>query len=404
MNVSLLTLALLALAWSSARAEALVIRAGRVHTLAGPAIERAVIVVENGRIAAVGPEAAVRLPVGARELRAAVVIPGLVDARGTLGLSGLLNQPQDQDVLDRGAPMQPALRAIDAYNARDELIAFARSLGVTTVNTGPAPGALIPGQTAVFKLHGRTADADVIVPSSGLSVTLGKGGTVEDRGKAPGSRAKSVSLLRSELIKAREYHAKRQLEDATKRPALDLALEQLAEVLQGETRLLVTAHRAQDILAALRLAQEFQINIVLDGAADAAELIPEIKAAGCPVVLHPTMGRASDETSNLSFATAARLFAAGIPFAIQSGYEPYVPKTRVILFEAAIAVANGLPWEAALEAITLAPARILALDERIGTIQVGRDADLALFDGDPFEYTTHCVGTVIDGVVYEETR
>jgi imidazolonepropionase-like amidohydrolase len=173
-------------------------------------------------------------------------------------------------------------------------------------------------------------------------------------------------------------------------------------VLAREIPLLVTANRHQDIATALRIAEEFDIRLVLDGAAEAYLLIDEIRAAGVPVIIHPMMARAFGDRENMSFTTPRRLLAAGIPVAFQSGYESYVPKTRVLPFEAAIALAHGVAFADALAAITIVPARILGLDERLGSITVGKDADLALFDGDPFEYTTHATAVVIDGAVVSE--
>jgi imidazolonepropionase-like amidohydrolase len=159
-------------------------------------------------------------------------------------------------------------------------------------------------------------------------------------------------------------------------------------------------------MSALRVAEEFKLKLVLDGAAEAYLLVGEIKAAGAAVILHPTMRRAGmGETENISFTTAAVLRKAGIPVALQSGYESYVPKTRVALFEAAIAAANGLGFEEALGTVTIDAAKILGIDARVGSLEVGKDGDAALYDGDPFEYATHCVGVVIGGkVVSEEPR
>ena len=163
--------------------------------------------------------------------------------------------------------------------------------------------------------------------------------------------------------------------------------------------MLVTAHRAQDIANALRLAEEFNIRLVLDGATEAYLLTDRIQAAQVPVIVHPTMKRAYGETENLSFETASHLVANGIPVALQSGFESYVPKTRVVLFEAGYAAANGLTFEQALATITTEAAKILQIHERVGSLEVGKDADMAMYDGDPFEYTTHCTGVVIEGQV-----
>jgi imidazolonepropionase-like amidohydrolase len=402
-----LLLAAAVLAADPARAAApaapLAIRAETLHTMAGAPIRNALVLVRDGKIAYAGPAAGREYSADHRTVRAKVVIPGLIDARATAGLSGLLNQPHDQDMLERSNPIQPELRALDAYNARDPLVAWLRGFGVTTLNTGHGPGTLVSGQTMIVKTHGRGADEDVIRPDAFTAVSLGNSGVTREAAKAPGTRAKAIAMLRAELIKARDYARKRQLPDETKRPARDLKLETFARALDGTQPLLVTAHRQQDILAALRLAKEFELKLVLDGCADAHLVLAEIRASGFPVILHPTMARANEDTENLAMDTGAKLRAAGIPFAIQSGYESYVPKTRVVLFEAALAAAKGLGFEGALAAVTSEAAGILGIADRTGSVVAGKDADLALYDGDPFEYTTRCTHTVIDGVLHENT-
>ena len=371
---------------------------GLVHTMAGAPLQNGIVLVENGRITAVGTAADVPLPDGVPVRRAAVVTPGLIDAHATVGLSGVLNVPHDQDQLERSAAVQPELRALDAYHARDPLVAWLRGLGVTTVHTGHAPGALVSGQTMVVKTHGRSADEDVVVPLAMVAVTLGDGGRAGG-GKSPGTRAKSVAMLREELIAAREYAAKR-ARDAD--AAIDLGFEVMAQVLDRRVPLLVTAHRAHDLQAALRVAAEFDVRVVLDGAAEAYTMLPELQQAGVWVLPHPAMARTGGELKNGTMELPKLLLDAKVPFALQSGYEGYVPKTRVVLWEAGVAVGHGLPADAALRALTIDAARLLGVGERLGSIEVGKDADLALWDGDPFEYVTHCLGTVIDGVEYRD--
>jgi imidazolonepropionase-like amidohydrolase len=389
----------------------LAIHAGVIHTAAGaPIADGLILVNREGKLAYVGPAKDMMYTADHRVLHAKVVTPGLIDARATAGLSGLLNQPHDQDMLERSAAVQPELRALDAYNAQDPLVAWLRGFGITTLNTGHAPGTLVSGSTMVVKTTGRSGDADVIRPDAMITVSLGNSALNRGEGaagaanRAPGTRAKAVAMLRAELIKAQEYAKKREVKDEAKRPARDLRLEALGRALDGTQPLLITAHRAQDILAALRLAREFNLSIILDGCADAHLLLDEIKAAGHPVILHPTMARAGDDTQNLAMDTAAKLRHAGIRFAIQSGYESYVPKTRVVLFEAAVAAGKGLGFEGALAAVTIDAARILGIADRTGSLEPGKDADLALFDGDPFEYTTNVVGTVIDGRLHEPAK
>jgi len=394
------------LAGRTEAAPPLVIRGGTVHTMVGPAIADGVVVIEDGKVARVGPAAEVPIPPDARLIRGAVVTPGLVDAHTVVGLTGWLNQAQDQDQLDGGDPVQPELRAIDSYNPRERLLEWVRGFGVTTIHTGHAPGALVSGQTMVAKTVGDTVEAAALKPVAMVAVTLGDDARPGDAKKSPGTRSKAVAMLRAELVKARDYVRRRGLADAEKQADRDLRREVFVDVLDGKLPLLVTVNRATDIDAALRIAAEFGVKVVLDSAAEAYLAIDRIKAAGVPVIVHPTMRRAGEgETENLSFETAAALRAAGIPVALQSGYEGYVPKTRVALFEAAVAAANGLTTEQALAAITIDAARILGVDDRVGSLAPGRDGDVAVFDGDPFEYTTHCTTVVIDGdVVSEEPR
>jgi len=377
------------------------VRGETVHTMEGAPIKDGVVLVgKDGKIERVGPAASVRIPADYKVLRAKVVTPGLVDAHSVVGLAGYLNQPHDQMQLETSSAIQPELRAIDAYNARETLVEWLRVHGVTTVHTGHAPGALVAGQTMVVKTRGDEVES-VIVPMASVAATLGSGG-LAGQGKSPGNRSKAVAMLRAELIKAKDYVAK-QAGPEDKRPARDLKLEALGKVLSKDVPLLVTANRANDILTALRLAKEFDVRIILDGAAEAYVVAERLKAANVVVILHPTMARAGGDMENMSMETAATLRKAGIPVALQSGYEGYVPKTRVVLFEAALAAANGLTFDQALATVTIDAAKIIGVDKRVGSLEAGKDGDLALFDGDPFEYVTHVTGVIIDGVVVSET-
>jgi imidazolonepropionase-like amidohydrolase len=396
--LSMLMAGLIATA-GGARAQ-IAVRADTVHTMAGASIGDGVVLIRDGKIERVGSATQVTVPAGYREVRAKVVTPGLVDAHTVVGLSGYLNQPHDQDQLERSAPMQPELRAVDAYNPQDKLVEWLRQHGVTTMHTGHGPGALISGQTMVVKPVTPLRSAAVILPEAMVAATLGESGLAQ--GRAPGTRSKAIAMLRSELLKARDY-ADKMAGAEDKRPSRDLHLEVLARVIRKETPLLVTAHRAVDIQAALRVAREFDIRVVLDGAADAHLLVDEIKSAGVPVIVHPTMFRAGGETENLSQETAAVLRRAGIPVALQSGFEAYVPKSRLVLFEAGVAAARGLTFDQALATVTIDAARLLGVDGRVGSLEAGKDADLVLFDGDPFEYTTHVTGVFIDGQQVSDT-
>jgi imidazolonepropionase-like amidohydrolase len=238
---------------------------------------------------------------------------------------------------------------------------------------------------------------------AGVSVTLGAEALNKEK-KAPGTRAKSVAMLRAGLIKAKEYLSKQEKPEADKKPDRDLHLETLGAVLKKEVPFFITADRHQDISAALRLQTEFGFRLILDGASESYLLLDAVKAANIPVIVHPVMARAAGDRENLTFTLPAKLQAAGIPFALQSGYETYVPKTRVVLFEAGMAAAHGLTPIQALAAITIRPAEILGLQARVGSLAAGKDADLALYDGDPLETATHCTGVIIDGKIVSEVK
>lgn len=414
------------------------IKARTIHTMAGASITDGVIVITDGKIAAIGPLASTTIPQGHEVLEAAVATPGLIDPRGTAGLTGIYNGPHDSDQLERSAPVQPELRALDAYNPQEELITYLRELGITTLHTGHAPGRLISGQTMIVKTIGNTVEEAVVKSPAMISATLGPDST--DGAGSPGTRGKQIAMFREELLRARDFLDKRTKAaqpaaqaaspaeakptdapalapapastststDASKTPPAasptppsspdrNLRMETLADVLEGKLPLLVHADRAQDIENALRLREEFGFRLILESAAESYLLIDQIKNAHVDVIVHPLMQRAVGDAENQSFETPAKLHQAGIRIGIGSGYEGYVPKTRVVLFEAAIAAANGLDPRHALASITIDAARILGIDDKVGSLAVGKDGDIALFDGDPFEFSTHCVGVVIEG-------
>ncbi|MEE2857842.1 MAG: amidohydrolase family protein [Planctomycetota bacterium] len=394
--------------------QVIAIRGGTVHTMAKQAdgswavpIENGVVLIRDGKISAIGTAASVEIPEGTRVIEATVVTPGLIDSRSVVGLAGWLNYDHDQDQLERSSPMQPELDPRDAYNVREPLIEWVRSLGVTTLHTGHAPGQLISGQTFIVKTRGDNVDQAVLKPDGMVVCTLGSSG-FGSGGKSPGTRAKQMAMLRQEFIKAQTYldkQAAAETDEKKDAPGRDLRKEVLAKVLNRELPLMVTAHGSVDIQNVLRLQKELGIRVVLEGASECYDFIDELKQQEISVIIHPTMMRASGKGKNASMETAAKLVAAGIPVAMGSGYESYVPKTRVVLWEAAIACAYGCSFADALGLITASSAELLGISDRVGSLEVGKDGDVALYDGDPFEYTTHCIGTIIEGVVVsDQTR
>lgn len=365
-----------------------------VYTMNGSAISDGVVLINDGKIEEVGPASDISIPGGYDVHEAKVVTPGMIDAHSVVGLAGYYNQDHDQDQLETSNAVQPELRAIDSYNAREFLVTYLNNKGMTTIHTGHGPGAVISGQTLIVKTTGHTVDESLIEPSKMLAMTLGSG--IRRNFDSPGTRSKAVAVLRQELIEARVYAEKRASGEDQGR---NLKSEALADLLDGEITALVTAHTAHDIVTALRVQEEFGFDMVLDGAAEAYLVIDEIKEAGVPVIIHPPMIRPSGEAKNASMETAAILVDAGIPVAFQSGYEGYVPKSRIARYEAAIAAANGLGFDGAMQALTMGAAEILGIADRVGSLEEGKDADVVLFDGDPFEYLTSVLAVIVNGEV-----
>jgi imidazolonepropionase-like amidohydrolase len=401
MTRTLLACCLTALLSAPAQAQ-VAVHADTVWTMAGAPLRDGVVIVDQGKIVAVGAADEIAIPDGHRVIRGAVLTPGLIDAHASVGLTGITNQPADQDHRERSHPIQPALRALDGYNPAEELVAYLRGLGVTTVHVGPSPGNLVGGQTLVVKTHGLSVDEASLQATAMMLFTLGdrpKNRFAADQG--PTTRMANAAKIREALAAAQDYDRKRRGKDP---PGRDLGLEALARVARGEQPALFIAHRADDILTALRIAREFDLDLVLGGATEAYLVRDAIQAAGVPVLVGPTTIRdRPGETRNATFENAAFLNRAEIPIGMATGFEGYVPKVRVVLWEAAIAASNGLGAEATLRALTLDAAKILGIHDRTGSIEVGKDADLALFDGDPLEHASHVCAVLIDGKVVSET-
>jgi imidazolonepropionase-like amidohydrolase len=386
----------------------LAILAGRLHTVAKGTIPDGAVLIEEGKIRFVGPRNQLQLPADTPVRTAAVVTPGLIDAHTVVPTTGLLNIPADQEQDEHSDPNQADVRVLDSFNPNEPLLQFLCEQGVTVVHATPGRVNVIAGQSGIFRTHGRTAEQMTVRFPAGILVNLGEIPKQAYTGRLPNTRMGTASLVRTALVQAQnDAHKRATVKDADKQPARNLKLEALELALERKVPVFFSAHRADDLGTALRLTKEFNLRAVLDLATEAYLIRDEIAAAHVPVVVHPPMQRvgASMETYNSHLCTAALLAERKVPLAIGTSFEGYVPKTRVLRHEAAVALVNGLGFDAALRAVTLDAAHLLGIEDRFGSLEVGKVADLVLYDGDPFENATHVTHTILGGrLVYDRAE
>ncbi|MEO6595119.1 MAG: amidohydrolase family protein [Planctomycetota bacterium] len=367
----------------------------RILPVDGPAIERGTLLVHAGRIVAVGPIADVRVPDDAVTIDAAgrTIVPGLVCSHSHIGsVAGA----------DNSSPIQPEVRALDSINPRDPGIQKAQAGGITTVNVMPGSGHLLSGQTVYLKLRdGRTVD-DLVIHNDDGSIAGGMkmaNGTNPQRDPPFAStRGKAAALVRAQFHRAREYQKKVAAAqgDLSKLPERSLGLEALVEVLEGKRVVHHHTHRQDDILTVLRLQQEFGFRCVLHHVSEGWLVADQIAGAKVPcsvIVIDSPGGKL--EAAHLSLETGAILDRKGVLVGFHT--DDSITDSRLFLRSAALAVRAGMDRDKALQAVTIANARMLDLQDRIGTLRVGKDADFVVLSGDPFSVYTRVLQTWVDG-------
>jgi len=389
---------LLALSAAPVAAETIAITGATLHT-AGPqgTIRNGTLLIENGRIRAVGP--AVAVPAGARRIdaRGKVVTPGLFDSLSTLGVVevGAVEGTRDARVQDDR--VTAAFSVADALNPRSILIPVNRIEGLTRAVVAPDPGkSLIAGQGAIITLIGTLGGpGDFLVRSpAAMFAVLGEQGSH----LAGGSRAAALLRLKEAFQDALDYAAHRSAFDAGDRRSYALSrldLEALLPVVRGQLPLVVAVDRASDIETVLRFAKEWKLKLILSGVTEGWKVAGQIAAARVPVLVNPMEDRPDNfDSLGSTLENAARLHKAGVTLAFATGD---AHNARNLKQAAGNAVANGLPWDAALEAITATPARIWGIADHYGTLEPGKDADVVIWDGDPLELTTFADAVFIRG-------
>jgi imidazolonepropionase-like amidohydrolase len=378
-----------------ALAQTVAITGGRVFPVSGPVIENGTVVIRDGRIVAVGAQ--VEIPLGAARVDATGrwVTPGIINAATSLGLVevGQVQETVDTPARGRGDAVTASLRVWDGFNPASPLIQVTRNDGITTVGVAPG-GNLISGQAALVDLaDGSLADMMLRSPVAMLADIGSKG---QDRGV---SRGEVIQRLREILADTREYARRRP--DYERNQSRELAarrsdLEALIPVLEGRMPLLVSANRASDIQGALALAREFRLRLILESAAEAWKVAAEIAAAGVPVLVG-SMSNIPQTFASLGTRqdNAALLRQAGVKVVVHGGVDSW--NARNVKYEAGVAVAFGLPWDEALRSVTLTPAEVFGVADRVGSLQPGRDATLVIWSGDPFELYTRAEKVYVRG-------
>lgn len=384
---------------------------GKLLTMTHGTIDGGTVLVDGGKIVAVGREVAVPPGCERVDCRGKYILPGLIDANGMVGIhnDGFGSSGHDED--EKYTPVAPQLRVIDAIWPEDPALADCVRAGITTVSVGPATTGVITGQCAVIKTRGQTVDDMVVKAPAGLRISI-TGTPVSLRGGvAPRDRSQDIALLRQELQRAREAMAKRRqalergeevtangergAKGARDEVGRNLKQEVLISLLAGEIPARLRVKRNHDIANALELAAEWGFKLILEDAPEAQLMVGDIVEAGVPVILGPLVVNKSGERRYLSLRTPGILAKAGVKIAIASGF-PETP-IRYLFVSAALACAEGLPEEEALKAITINAAEILGVADRVGSLDVGKDADLVVYDGHPFEITSRVERVYLNG-------
>ena len=383
-------------------------------------IANGTILIEGGKIAAVGSEVQIPADADVLDVTGKYVIPGMIDAHCHTGVfaDGVgWNHSDGNEMTD---PVMPHLRAIDAIHPEDKAFQDLREAGITTINTGPGSGNLVGGQTAVVKTRGRTINDMLVRFPAGMKMALGENPkrVYGEQKRTPSTRMGNAGILREWLTKGQAYMAKKAkheqkladlnagVEDA-KEPdpfEVDLKLEALAMILTKEIPAHIHAHRADDIMTAIRIAKEFDLDLILIHATEGYKIADILAKEGVPCVPGPILiSRSKYELRELNPKNAAVLSKAGVKVAIQTDQMSAV---RHIRLDAAVAINEGMSDEDALRAITLTPAEILKVDDRVGSIAVGKDADLVILSAHPFDIAHGRVERVlIEGeIVYKKAE
>ncbi|MCM1062894.1 MAG: amidohydrolase [Eubacterium sp.] len=383
---------------------------GIIKTMAGADIEDGIIHVENGKITEIGmrDEIAVH-PAGHEqvlEIKNGIIMPGIIEAHCHMGITEEKKAMEGDDCNETVDPITPWLRAVDAINTMDAAFDDAVRAGITSAMVGPGSSNVVGGQFVFLKTKGRRIDDLIVKAPAAMKVAFGENPKVNysGQGKSPSTRMAIAGMLRRELFEAREYF--RQKEKARSDGEAfqeDFAKECWAPVLRREIPLKAHVHRVDDIFTAIRIAREFDLDVTLDHCSEGHLIAGELAAEGFPAIVGPDFAsRSKIEVQNMAFKTVGILNKAGVMTAVTTDHP--VSLIQSLPLCAGMAVKAGLDLEEGYRSITIYPARICGVDHRVGSLEAGKDADIAVFSGNPMEVFTETLYTIINGeIVYDSS-
>ena len=378
----------------------LLIKNGKVWTMEGENFDNASVLVENGKISKIGKD--IEAPAGADVIDASgkLVLPGFVDAHTHLGLMDSAMRWEGNDGNEATDPVTPHMRSIDAINAFDESFQDTIAGGITCVATSPGSANVIGGQLAAMKTGGSNRADDLVIKFPlAIKCALGenpKNAYGQSKKVAPQTRMGTAAIFREAFYKAKEYLDKKNNAEDGKLPDYNIKYEAMIPVLERKIPIHIHAHRADDIHTAIRLIKEFDIRAVIIHCSDGHLILDDLKEAGYPTIIGPTLGfKSKPEVANKTYETANALNQAGILTCITTDH-PVIPLQHLNVC-AALCVQAGMDEMEALKAITIYGARVIGLDDRVGSLKVGKDADIVIWDKNPIEATARALYTIIDG-------
>lgn len=381
----------------------MVIINGKILPMEGKNIENGFVRIKGKKIAELGDmsEYESKKEDEVIDVQGAWVLPGLIEAHAHIGITEEKWGTMGDDCNEETLPVTPALRAIDAVNPMDPAFHDAIEAGITSVMAGPGSANVVGGQFVFMKTQGRCIDNMIVRHPAAMKVAFGENPKVNygDKDQLPSTRMGIAALLRKTLYEAVQYKADRENGNLVQR---DFEIEPWIPVLNREIPLKAHAHRTDDILTAIRIAKEFEVDITIDHGTEAHLIADEIKESGFPVIVGPDLtARSKIEVKNMDFKTNKILHDAGVLFSITTDHP--VSLIQYLPLCAGLAVKHGLPMEEGIKAITINPARICRVDDRVGSLKKGKDADIAIFSGNPLEVFTETLYTIIDGqVIYKK--